>query len=226
MATIRKDPLKNDQYYHIFSRSIAKYVIFNNSSEFNRIVEIFSLFRFTDFDYEYSKYFRLTDKEKIATCTNLDKGNNKLVEIIAYCIMPTHFHLILKQIVNNGITKYMSRSLDSYSKYFNTKHKRVGPLWTGRFKNVLIEDDYQFIHLTRYIHLNPTSAGLVKKPQNWPHSSYFEFINPRNDNTKICNYQKVIDMDPKKYKKFVENQKDYQRKIGIIKNLMIDDYTG
>lgn len=226
MAQIRKDSLENGYYYHIFSRSISKYVIFNNESEYSRMVESFSLFRFANFDYEYSKYSRLTDMEKFATLNNLKKRNDKLVEIVAYCIMPTHFHIILKQNTADGITKYISRSLNSYSRYFNTKHKRTGPLWTGRFKNVLVEDDEQMLHLTRYIHLNPISAGLVNNPKDWAFSSYSEYIRGDDNTDKICDYEGIIEMKPKAYVKFVDDQKQYQRKLGIIKGLLIDDYTG
>ena len=226
MTQIRKDPLENNHYYHIYSRSIAKYIIFNNCSEFDRIMDLFSLFRFADFDYEYSKFFRLTNKEKNAILTELNTKNKKLVEIVAYCTMPTHFYLILKQVIDKGISKYISRSLNSYSKYFNTKHERTGPLWTGRFRSVLIEDDEQLLHLTRYIHLNPTSAGLVKNPENWAHSSYLEYINNRDGKFNICNYKEIIDISPKAYIKFVSDRKEYQRKINLIKSLMIDDYTG
>lgn len=226
MIQIRKDRLENNYYYHIYSRSIAKYIIFNDDSEFSRIVELFSLFQFANFDYEFSKFFRLTDKEKNGILTKLKEKNDKIVEIISYCIMPTHFHLILKQVSNDGISKYVSRSLNSYSRYFNTKHKRIGPLWSGRFKNVLVEDDEQLHHLTRYIHLNPTSAGLVEKPEDWMHSSYLEYIDKSGDKFSICDFREVIDIKPKSYVKFVNDQKGYQRKIGIIKSLIIEDYTG
>lgn len=226
MTQIRKDRLENNYYYHIYSRSIAKYIIFNDYSEFNRMVELFSLFQFANFDYEFSKFFRLTDKEKNVILNKLKERNDKMVEIISYCIMPTHFHLVLKQVRNDGISNYVSRSLNSYSRYFNTKHKRIGPLWSGRFKNVLIGDNEQLYHLTRYIHLNPTSAGLVEKPEDWIFSSYQEYTNKRDEKFDICNYGEVIDINPSSYTKFVNDQKEYQRKIGIIKSLIIEDYTG
>jgi len=225
MATIRKDKLENGQYYHIYSRSIAKYVIFNNTSEFNRMVDLLFLSNFVDFDYEYSKFSRLMEKEKKIIIDKLLNNDNKLVEIVAYCLMPTHLHALLKQICDSGVTKYLNRSLSSYSKFFNTKHQRTGPLWESRFKNVLINDDQQLLHLTRYIHLNPTSAGLVIRPEDWPYSSYSEYIDGQNDKYRICN-KEIIDMDTRAYKNFVNDNKKYQRELSIIKNLIIDDHTG
>ena len=70
----------------------------------------------------------------------------------------------------------MRRLLNSYTRYFNEKIKRKGPLWEGRFKKVLVNSDEQLLHLTRYVHLNPVSAGIVEKPEDWPCSSYREYI--------------------------------------------------
>ena len=104
---------------------------------------------------------------------SLQQNANLLVKVVAYCIMPTHFHMILKQILPDGITNYLGRLLNGYSRYFNVKHHRTGPLWAGRFKNCLIFSNDHLLHLTRYIHLNPTLAGMVKDPVEWKFSSYW-----------------------------------------------------
>lgn len=225
MANIRKEPLANDEYYHIFTRSIAKYVVFNDQNEFRRMLELISVHRFSDFDYKYSQFNRLSPLIKQDIIKGFKHKNKVLVEIVAYCIMPTHIHLLLKQVADNGITKYMGRILNSYSKYFNTKHQRTGPLWASNFKNVLIPDDEQFLHLTRYIHLNPSSAGLVKKPEKWEFSSYHEYINSQNDN-RLCDFKEIIDMNSKQYQKFVNDRIDYQKKLSLIKNILLDNYSG
>jgi putative transposase len=79
--------------------------------------------------------------------------------------MPTHIHLVLRQLKDGGISKFMSNILNSYSRYFNIKHNRKGPLWEGRFRKVLVGSDEQLLHLTRYVHLNPVTACLVDKPK-------------------------------------------------------------
>lgn len=225
MANIRKDLLANNEHYHIFTRSIAKYVVFNNHHEYHRMIELISLNRFTDFNYRYSQFnkLKLITKQKIIQ--QLKYKNNKLVEIIAYCLMSTHIHLLVKQISDQGITKYMGRVLNSYSKYFNLKHKRSGPLWTSNFKNVKIETDEQLLHLTRYIHLNPTSANLVKNPKDWIFSSYLEYIRPDNKNM-ICNYNNLFTHSAKEYEKFCLDRKSYQQELSKIKSLLIDNYSG
>lgn len=225
MTQFRKDPLVNGSYYHIFSRSIAKFIIFNNTKEYSRILDVLSLYQFSDFKYKYSKYFDLDKKLQESIRSELLAHNNRLIEILAYCIMPTHFHLILKQVGNYGISKYLSRVLNSYTRYFNLRHKRTGPLWSGRFKNVLVLNDEQILHLTRYIHLNPTSANLVKKPIDWRFSSYHEYINGSNKKN-VCVFDDVIDLKPKQYEKFVADRQEYQKELSKIKQILIDDYTG
>lgn len=220
---LRKIPLRNGQCYHIFTRSISKYVIFNNAREYDRIIQLINIQRFIDFDLPYSKFDRMKDESKFALAESLKLTSKTYVDIITYCLMPTHIHLLLKQNINNGITKYMAKVLNSYSKYFNTKHKRKGPLFSDRFKNVLVDEDEQLLHLTRYIHLNPISAGIIKNPDEWNYSSYDEYINSKEN---ICKYKNILDIEPEEYKKFVLDHKNYQKNLSLIKNILIDNYSG
>lgn len=224
---IRKEAIINGQYYHIYSRSIAKFVIFNNGFDYSRMFDLMNLYRFIDFNYRYSEFVDLNIDTQAAIRQSIAKDNNALVEIIAYCIMPTHFHLILKQMADNGIEKFIGRVLNSYTKYFNQAHKRNGPLWASRFKNVRILDDYQLLHLTRYIHLNPTSASLVKNPEDWQYSSYNEYLDNKKAVQCICsNLASLFDITPKRYQKFTLDRRSYQRELSRIKALIIEDYTG
>lgn len=190
------------------------------------MIEILNLYRYANFSYKYSKYIQLDAQTQIDVKESLNSKNDFLVEIVAYCIMPTHIHLVIKQIQNEGISRYLAKVLNSYSRYFNIKHKRSGPLWAGRFKSVLVLNDNQLLHLTRYIHLNPTSADIVKNLNLWLYSSYKEYTISNYCGPKICNFQNLIDITAKEYKKFVLDRKDYQRQISIIKSILIDDYTG
>jgi putative transposase len=134
--------------------------------------------------------------------------------------MPTHLHLILKQLKHNGISIFMNNILNSYTRYFNTKHKRKGPLWEARFKNILIEKDEYLLHLTRYIHLNPVTASLINKPEDWLASSYREYIEKNAE--KICQYDDVLKTEPISYKQFVDDRISYQRELAKIKQYLFD----
>ena len=220
---MRQQCLATDNYYHILNRSIAKFNIFNNDIEFQRILDTFVYYRQLNPPLRFSWFYEQSKKKLI---DQID--NDNLVDILCYCLMPTHFHLILKQNIDDGISKYMSKVENSYTRYFNIKHKRKGPLWESRFKNILVETDEQMLHLTRYIHLNPVSAGIVSKPQYWQFSSYHEYIDKKikADNFKISNYEDVIDIQPKIYKDFVNERIDDQKDLSIIKKYLLENYTG
>lgn len=107
----------------------------------------------------------------------------KLIEILSYCIMPNHYHFLVKQIIDNGIPKYFANLQNSYAKYYNLKHKRSGPIFNPRFKAKIIDREEVGLHLARYQHLNPTTARMLSsieelKTYNW--SSFYEFLQPKS----------------------------------------------
>jgi len=226
MAQYRKNPLENGSLYHIYTRSIAKYQIFNDADEYDRFYKLMDLYRFVQFGYKLSGFLELSPISQNQHIENLKNDDNMYVIIVAYCLMPTHIHLILQQASDNGIEKYMAKVLNSYSRYFNTKHGRLGPLWSSRFKSVLVNDDEQLLHLSRYLHLNPSSAGIIDKPQDWIYSSYQEYINKKGIDNPICEWQRYMEIDKKQYRKFVNDRKDYQKELSKIKSLIIENYSG
>jgi len=220
----RKQTLVTGEVYHIFNKSIAEYKIFNNDPDFLRMINVICYYQREKPGLKFSDFIRSPEaKNNHLPPQGWEKGDKeKLVEIIAYCVMPTHLHLAVKQLKENGISIFMGNILNSYAKYFNTKHERKGPLWEGKFQNILIETDEQLLHLTRYIHLNPTTAYLVDKPEDWLISSYREYLFS-TDNRRICKYEDILDIEPRDYKKFVENRISYQRELAKIKHLLIDE---
>ena len=221
---MRKDQLANGEYYHIVNRSIAQYEIFKDTVDCARFMEILNLYRYVNFFYKYSNFLELTVVHQQAVINDLKENGQKLVKIVAYCVMSTHLHLILYQNDDKGISKFMARVLNSYSRYFNLRHRRKGPLWEGHFKNILVDTDEQLLHLTRYIHLNPVSAGIVKNPQDWPFSSYPEYVGTKENN--LCEFDGLFNMTSKNYKYFVNSRIAYQKELSKIKHLLIEDYNG
>ena len=211
-----------DKVYHITTKSIAKYVIFNNKTEYLRMKEVIQYYQVEDPLLRFS-YFAAWRKDKNELVNKKDrKGKKKLIRVIAYSLMPTHIHLVLQQLKKNGISIYMNKVLNSYTRYFNGKHHRKGPLWTGRFKRVLVETDEQLIHLTRYVHLNPVTAHLVDRPELWEFSSYCEYLAKKPMKDKICEFKHILEMSPGEYKKFVDNQISYQRELAAMKDLTLE----
>ncbi len=168
----------------------------------------------------FSIFSDIRNKEYFCKRHFFPKDN--LVEIIAYCFMPTHIHLVLQQMKKDGISIFMGKVLNSYTRYFNLKNKRKGPLWESRFKNVEVGTDEQLLHLTRYIHLNPVTANLVEDPSDWSFSSYKEYLGEKQLEENICNYSRLLDIIPKDYRKFVSSRKEYQRELAGLKELFLD----
>lgn len=206
---MKKIPLVTDQFYHIYSRSIAGYHVFNSICEFERMRETLA-------------FYRLNNCKSMIILHGLPQETKQLVHIIAYCLMPTHIHLILKQVETDGISRFLNRALNSYTRYFNEKNKRKGPLWEGRFKRILIEENAYFLHLTRYIHLNPVTARMVDSPEEWEFSSFKEYVGKR-DGGGFCEGKELIDMSQEEYSEFVKSRIDDQRSLADIKHLLIDE---
>lgn len=216
----RKVPLVKNEIYHIFSKSIANFKIFRSNTEYERIRGLLKYYKIENPFLRFSFFLEIKNKEEFYKKHFTKKEN--LVEIIAYCFMPTHIHLILKQTKQNGISIFMNNILNSYTRYFNVKTKRKGPLWESRFKNVVIKTNEQILHLTRYIHLNPVTARLIDKPQDWNFSSYKEFLGKTKEEEKMCNFSEVLDIKPETYRKFVNSQIDYQRKLAEVKKMFLE----
>lgn len=221
MPTNRKIVFANGQFYHLFNRGVEKRPVFTNSWEFKRALDTISFYQFQNPSLRYSKYLALNDELKQLFLGQLKK-NEKIVEIIAFCLMTNHFHFLARQTKEEGITKFMAKFTNSYTKYFNTKRQRIGPLFQGIFKAVHVESDEQLVHLSRYIHLNPVTAFIVKPEEleNYQWSSYPDYLK----NLKSEEGKAVMDFfkSPQDYKKFVLDQADYQKKLKEIDFLTID----
>ncbi|MDD5147206.1 MAG: transposase [Candidatus Daviesbacteria bacterium] len=211
----RKTPLVVGEYYHIFNRGNEKRNIFTQPRDYKRLFKTLFYYQFIGPKPSFSRFAK-SDLNSFKP-----DPEKKLVEIICYCLMPNHFHFLVKQLKNNGISVFLSQISNSYTKYFNTKYARVGALFQGVFKSIRIETDEQLVHISRYIHLNPIVAGLTKDLNFYPWSSYHEYISGVGG---ICSVNQVLDLFPssKEYQEFVEAQIDYGTTLEILKHRTID----
>jgi len=184
---LAKVRLVTGNIYHIFNKSIAGFKIFNNDTEFTRMLDSIKFYQNRN-SLKFSDFIRREEDYRAKLNDLLFSNREKFVDIIAYCLMPTHFHLILKQSRDSGISLFLNNTLNSYTRFFNSKHNRKGPLWEGRTKKILLETDEQLMHLTRYIHLNPVTSYLVDNPEDWQFSSYKEYITDNDHFVKVCKF--------------------------------------
>lgn len=222
----RKTVLATGEIYHTFNRGVAGLPIFHSASNYSRSIELINYCRFANTPTSFSQLMKLPAEERKLILDSLTKENNLQVEILAFCLMPNHFHLLLKQITEKGITSFMSNTQNGYAKYFNIKEGRGGPLFQSAFKAVRIETDEQLLHVLRYIHLNPSTGYVVEieKLTEYPWSSLPDYLENINQRFAFVNPKVILNFfkNREKYKEFVFNQAEYQRELANIKHLTLE----
>ncbi|MEK7160143.1 MAG: transposase [Patescibacteria group bacterium] len=225
MATNRKLVFQNGSLYHIFNRGIERRTVFQDIREFRRALELISFYNHKNIPIRYSQFLQLSLEARDNTLKKLSESE-RLVDVLAFCLMPNHFHFLFRQKTDNGISTFISNFTNSFTKYFNTKCQRLGPLFEGVFKAVFVESDEQLIHLSRYIHLNPVASSIVNNNQlvNYKWSSYSAYLSLSKDNKIILDRETVLSFfkNSKQYEKFVLDQADYGKQLEKIKHLTLE----
>ncbi len=150
---MRRIQFVNDYLYHIYNRGTEKRNILLNEVDYFRFIH--DLYEFNNVNATLNLARDIVRGSTSNNISNNKKPRELLVEIIAFCLMPNHFHLILRQLKERGITKFMQKLGTGYTMYFNQKNKRTGALFQGRFKAILVDKDNYFLPLVNYVHLNP-----------------------------------------------------------------------
>ena len=221
----RKVVLAEGEYYHIFNRGVAKIPIFSTNSNYIRFLDLVDYYRFKNTPTSFSNLQKLAADERAKVLSYLKKDGEKQVEILCFCLMDNHYHFLLKQKTKNGVSRFISNLQNGYAKYFNIKTKRTGPLFQPMFKAVRIETDEQLLHVSRYIHLNPSTGFVVEIEDliNYPWFSLPDYITdsrgyPFIDTSMVLGLIGTKD----NYEKFVFDQAEYQRELGKIRHLVIE----
>jgi len=221
----REIVLANNEIYHVFNRGVASLPTFTNKKSYQRAVDTLFYYQNAKPPLKYAKFLNLSVRDRARVLESLKEQKRRWVEILCFCFMSNHFHLLLKQLEDVGISKFMSNFTNSYTRYFNTRQKRVGPLFQGKFKGVRIETQEQLIHVSRYIHLNPYTGYVVKTItglESYPYSSFPEYISLSQSN--YCSKEPVLSYfkNSDSYRKFVFDNADYQRELGKIGHLTFE----
>lgn len=216
----RRIILANNEIYHIYNKSVANEEIFGNKRNINFTLKLINYYRYPQ-KLRFSK-FKILGSDARKTYWEGVLTKNPFVEIFAYSILPNHYHLLLKQLSDNGIRKFIANFQNSFAKYFNIKYDRRGSLFLNAFRGKRVDNDNILLHVSRYIHLNPVTSYLINlhELENEATTSfpiymgkkYLEFVNPE----LIWG----IMGSKEKYKKFVFDQEDYQKRLSIIKSFI------
>ena len=206
-------------YYHIYNRGAHQQKLFLDEKDYQTFTEILGYYLTYPQGIAQSILHR---KPKDYKVTNLVKKSPSC-SLIAYCLMPNHFHFMIRQEDNElTISDLMRRVCIGYSMYYNDRHHHSGTIFQGRYKNILVENEYQWIYLSKYIHRNPIHLQSYEpcKLHDYKYSSYLSYVNEINNpwldkKTLLDRYHK----NPKlEYQKFVEDGGD----IGNIERVTID----
>lgn len=174
-------PYINQGFYHLFNRGVEKREIFLDDQDYKVFLNMLKYYLLPKEEIikEFNQRSSLTPEDKSKWLFLISKQNNFYgkIELLAYVLMPNHFHFLLRQREERAIEFFMRSLLTKYVGYFNRKYQRVGPLFQGRYKGVLIDKEEYFLHLSRYIHTNPKEIlPKEKKLIDYPWSSYPAYV--------------------------------------------------
>lgn len=202
---IIKQYVKNG-YYHIYNRGVDKRTIFQNENDYVVFLRFLKEYLLPPGHPDLDVLREISPRRLPVNCFNE-------VELLAYCLMPNHFHLLVKQITEKGLIRFMRALSTNYVMYFNHKYSRVGPLFQGNYKAALIDEDPYFLYISGYIHANPaeliTRVGPLQKLEDYSFSSYPFYLGD-----KRCEWVKPDDVisvfkentkSKSSYKEFVED---------------------
>jgi len=217
----RKDIFTNGSIYHIFNKTIDRRLIFEDDRISDLFLKLLRYYRSTKSIIRYSHFNELKGEFRVNFEKQILIPEHFKIEILTFCLMPNHFHLLLKQKKEDGITRFMSDTVNSLTRFFNILHERKGPVFLPQFRSRQIHTREQLIHVSRYHHLNPFSSGIVKNINDlltYPLSSFNEYSNTKF--TNLCNTNimlKEFNYGRNKYQEFVFSNAERQKMLESVK---------
>lgn len=234
---VRKVQLVNNEIYHIILRGVGDTAIFQDDHDYYR--GIFSIYEFnTTTPIEIRKRREARRKFKVSGGKTSADTRDLLVDILAFCFMPNHIHLLIKQLKDSGITQFMKKVGTGYATYFNKKYNRKGHLFQNKFQSVLIKDDIQLTTIFAYIHMNPisliepkwkergikNSQKVIRFLENYKWSSYSDYIGKNNfSSVTERNFLSTAMNGEMGCREIVENYVKYKEKRSNFSNIGLEE---
>lgn len=201
-----KSKIEIGEYYHIYNRGNNKQDIFFDERDYIRFIFLIIYFQGGDSVYNIGRYVSNYVRHRMFNIDFEKIYKNKKVELLAFALMPNHFHFILKEKEQGGISKYLQRIQNSYTKYINTKNRKNGHLFQGSYQSVHVASNEQLLHLSAYIHRNPREIKKWKdKEDDFLWSSFTDYVK-ENRWGKLLSTELLLSQfkKPEEYKGFVD----------------------
>lgn len=231
----RRTPLYTSGIFHVYNRTLDSRKVFSRDILTSHFIDLMKFYLSSKNYLSYSEYRILDQNQKEKLEKIITAGKYFKITIISYCLMPTHFHILLKQNIDGGISKYISDVVNAFTRFFNIKNHRSGPIFYPRFQANEITNREQLIHVSRYIHLNPYSSGLLNNPKEvfeYRYSSANEFLTATHKPPRLSrqNLEKfsLVDTLPilsefndnsHQYRQFVLDNAEHQKSLETIKHI-------
>ena len=185
-----------ESFYHVYSRGVAKQTVFLDDQDYTKFIGLLK------------RYLDKATKKR--SNRSLYPDYNDRVDLLAYCLMPNHIHLLLYQRDADGMALLMKSVMTSYGMYFNRKYDRVGPVFQGRYRASRISQDNYLYHISRYIHLNPRDW------ETYPYSSLKYYMSEAS--ADWVKPDRVLELFPntKKYLEFIRDYEGYKSSLAEI----------
>lgn len=193
------------EFYHIYNRGVEKRNIFLSPSDYRRFLFSMSAFQWEDSPGHVGRSFETNQHS--GQHSMLAKEGTKLVNVVCYCLMPNHFHFLLEELADAGISRYMQRLGNSYTKYFNIKYNRHGHLFGSGFHAVHVDNNNYLLYLTRYIHLNPSELKQYRnRLLEYPWSSLRAYVLGDRKSYPVIAADIILEQfSPAEYKDYIEH---------------------
>lgn len=210
---MRKNEFANGEYYHVFNRGVEKREVFKDVKDYDRFLEAMRLLNYEE-DGLMIEWRDFKKSNKMACLDDFLKRSfrkeGRLVELVAYCLNPNHYHFIVKQIADKGIERFMHKLGTSHTKYFNKKNGRSGVLFQGVFKSVHIDSNEQLLYLSAYVNKNNFIHGYSRSDE-WPYSSLAAYLGKKGD--KLVNLDAVLGQFDQagQYREYLEDNALYMK---------------
>ena len=229
---MRKINFSNNEYYHIYNRGVDKRDVFLDENDYLRFLDNLKTFNnnSTHDQRIYIKNKSLQGAAELSSeaselssvTTNLNDflgSLPKLVEIICYCLNPNHFHLIMRQLVDSGIEKFMHKLGTGYTNFFNLEHHRSGALFQGPFKATQVTSFEYLLWLSIYVNTNAQIHGITDNAADYPWCSYPAYLGIKADN--ICNKNILLD-EVQNYKTIAEDTAKFMKMKKEMEKFILD----